>query len=58
MTIDENGLLYVATWNGGRIIVINPVTKEITREITMPTAKVTSVCVEILTVFKILNFNP
>lgn len=42
MTIDENGLLYVATWNGGRIIVINPVTKQIVREITMPTAQVTS----------------
>ncbi|CAG9802260.1 unnamed protein product [Chironomus riparius] len=42
MTIDENGFLYVATWNGARILVINPVTKEIVREIQMPTAKVTS----------------
>lgn len=43
MTIDENGNLYVATWNGGRIIIINPVTKKILREISMPTPKVTSV---------------
>lgn len=43
MTIDENGFLYVATWNGARILVINPEIKEIVREIQMPTAKVTSV---------------
>ena len=43
MTIDENGFLYVATWNGARILVINPVTKEIVREIQMPAAQVTSV---------------
>lgn len=42
MTIDENGILYVATWNGARIIVINPVTKQVVREISMPTAQVTS----------------
>lgn len=42
MTIDEDGNLYVATWNGARIIVINPQTKEIIREIDMPTAQVTS----------------
>jgi len=42
MTIDENGIIYVATWNGSRVIVINPVTKEIVREITMPTEQVTS----------------
>lgn len=42
MTIDANGTIYVATWNGSRIIVINPETKEIVREIDMPTAQVTS----------------
>lgn len=42
MTIDEEGTLYVATWNGARIIVINPDTKSIVREISMPTAQVTS----------------
>lgn len=43
MTIDENGFLYVATWNGARILIIDPTAKEIVREIQMPTAKVTSV---------------
>ncbi|CRK91220.1 CLUMA_CG004903, isoform A [Clunio marinus] len=42
MTIDENGIIYVATWNGSRIIVINPITKKIIQEIPMPTAQVTS----------------
>ena len=42
MTIDEEGNIYVATWNGSRIIVINPTTKEILREISMPTSQVTS----------------
>jgi gluconolactonase len=42
MTIDSNGTLYVATWNGSRIIVINPEKKEVVREIEMPTAQVTS----------------
>ncbi|XP_070506113.1 regucalcin-like isoform X2 [Chironomus tepperi] len=42
MTIDENGFLYVATWDGARIIIINPVSKEIVREIQMPVDKVTS----------------
>lgn len=42
MTIDENGTLYVATWNGGRILVIDPDTKDVTREIPMPTPQITS----------------
>lgn len=42
MTIDANGTLYVATWNGGRIIVINPDTKQVAREIPMPTPQITS----------------
>lgn len=43
MTIDENGMIYVATWSGSRIIVINPKTKKIIREIAMPTEQITSV---------------
>jgi len=39
MTIDENGNIYVATWFGSRIIVINPANKEIIREISIPTGK-------------------
>lgn len=42
MTIDENGFLYIATWMGSRIIVVNPDNKEIVREISMPTEQVTS----------------
>lgn len=42
MTIDANGTLYVATWGGSRILVINPQKKEIIREISMPTEQVTS----------------
>jgi gluconolactonase len=42
MTIDSDGNIYVATWNGARIIVVNPENKEIVREIEMPTAQVTS----------------
>lgn len=42
MTIDEDGNLYVATWGGSRVIVINPKTREIIREIPMPTAQITS----------------
>jgi sugar lactone lactonase YvrE len=43
MTIDENGVIYVATWDGSRLMVIDPKTKTIKSEITFPTAKVTSV---------------
>lgn len=42
MTIDSNGTLYVATWGGSRIINVDPLTKEIIREISMPTAQITS----------------
>lgn len=42
MTIDENGHIYVATWGGSRIIVVNPSTKTIVREIMFPTDQVTS----------------
>lgn len=45
MTIDQNGTLYVATWGGSRILVINPDEKKIIKEITFPTAKITSVCI-------------
>jgi sugar lactone lactonase YvrE len=43
MTIDENGNLYVATWGGSKIYVIDPIEKKIIREIELPTAQVTSV---------------
>lgn len=43
MTIDENGNLYVATWGGSKIYVIDPREKKITKEIEIPTAQVTSV---------------
>lgn len=42
MTIDSTGLLYVATWGGSRVIVIDPETKTVLREIEMPTGQVTS----------------
>lgn len=42
MTIDENGIIYVATWNGARIIIIDPKSKQILNEIQMPTNQVTS----------------
>lgn len=43
MTIDDQGNLYIATWDGSRIIVFNPVSKMIIREIMMPVPKITSV---------------
>lgn len=42
MTIDEQGRIYVATWNGAKILVIDPKSKKILREIEMPTKQVTS----------------
>lgn len=42
MTIDDSGLLYVASWGGSKIYVIDPIAKKIFREIEMPTSKVTS----------------
>lgn len=42
MTIDADGNLYVATWGGSKVFVVNPQTKEITRVIEMPTKQVTS----------------
>lgn len=42
MTIDENGNLYVATWGGSKVYVIDPSEKKIIREIDMPTSQVTS----------------
>uniref|UniRef100_A0A336K406 Regucalcin n=1 Tax=Culicoides sonorensis TaxID=179676 RepID=A0A336K406_CULSO len=36
MTIDADGNLYVATFNGGKVLVINPVTKKIDQEIVIP----------------------
>jgi len=42
MTIDENGTLYVATFFGSRILVVDPEAKKIVKEISIPTAQVTS----------------
>lgn len=42
MTSDENGAIYVATWNGSKVIVIDPKSKTILREIEMPTSEITS----------------
>lgn len=42
MTIDENGTLYVATFFGSRILVLDPEAKKIVKEISVPTAQVTS----------------
>jgi gluconolactonase len=42
MTIDENGLIYVATFGGSRIIIIDPKNKSVVREIPIPTLQVTS----------------
>ncbi|XP_066593488.1 regucalcin-like isoform X2 [Prorops nasuta] len=43
MTIDSDGNLWVAVYNGARVIQINPVTKELIRTVHLPTSKVTSV---------------
>jgi gluconolactonase len=56
MTIDENGFLYVATWNGHRVLVINPETKLVVREIEIPTDQVTSVMAKKLLIF-FFNFS-
>lgn len=43
MTIDESGKLYVGTWGGARVFIIDPVKKAVIHEIPMPTPQVTSV---------------
>lgn len=44
MTIDAKGHLYVATFNGGKVLKINPTTKTIEQEIFIPNvAQITSV---------------
>lgn len=44
MTIDSEGMLYVATFNGGKILKVNPVTKKVTQEIVIPNvSQITSV---------------
>lgn len=48
MAIDENGFLYVAAWGGSKIWIINPREKNIFKEITMPTAQITSVFIKFL----------
>lgn len=44
MTIDTEGKLYVATFNGGKVLKVNPVTKKVEQEIVIPNAsQITSV---------------
>lgn len=44
MTIDVNGDLFVATFNGGKVLKINPVTRKVVQEIEIPNvSQVTSV---------------
>jgi sugar lactone lactonase YvrE len=43
MTIDEDGLLYVATFGGNKVLKINPSTKKIEAEVKMPVEQITSV---------------
>jgi gluconolactonase len=43
MTIDENGMLYVATFGASKVFVVNPMTKKIEFEIMFPCEQVTSV---------------
>jgi len=42
-TIDKNGFLYIATFNGGRVLKVDPVAKKIVQEIQIPVPQVTSV---------------
>ena len=42
MTIDEEGMLWVALWDGWRVIQINPANGKIINEIRMPVARPTS----------------
>uniref|UniRef100_T1IXB8 Regucalcin n=1 Tax=Strigamia maritima TaxID=126957 RepID=T1IXB8_STRMM len=44
MTIDLEGKLWVANYNGGRIINIDPNTAQIIDKIDLPAAKITSLC--------------
>lgn len=43
MTIDSLGRLYVASWGGSKIFVVDPQQKKIVQEIVMGTGQVTSV---------------
>lgn len=44
MTIDAEGMLYVAMWEGGKIIRINPVTGALLEGIEVPGAKLVTSC--------------
>ncbi|XP_055614453.1 uncharacterized protein LOC129760811 [Uranotaenia lowii] len=43
MTSDSDGKLYITTWGGSKIIIMNPTTKTVEQEIEMPAKFVTSV---------------
>jgi sugar lactone lactonase YvrE len=42
MTIDEEGMLWIALWGGGKITRWNPFTGKLIRSISLPVAQVTS----------------
>ncbi|XP_011306311.1 regucalcin isoform X2 [Fopius arisanus] len=42
MTIDKDGHLWVAVWDGARILEIDPETQKLLRTVTMPAARITS----------------
>lgn len=44
MTIDAEGMLWVAMYDGWKVVCFNPVTGDIIREVDIPVAKVTSCC--------------
>ncbi|XP_078344887.1 regucalcin-like isoform X2 [Oculina patagonica] len=44
MTIDAEGMLWVAMYDGWKVVRFNPVSGEVLREVKLPVAKVTSCC--------------
>jgi sugar lactone lactonase YvrE len=42
MTIDTEGMLWVALWNGWKVVRINPLTNKIIAQVDLPVARVTS----------------
>jgi sugar lactone lactonase YvrE len=44
MCVDESGFLWVAVWNGGRVLRIDPSSGAVCGEVRVPVKRVTSVC--------------
>ena len=42
MTMDAQGLLYVAMWSGSTLLIADPITARVTRRVTIPSLNVTS----------------